>query len=168
MWTHLNAVPPPTPLWFSNLYVCTCIMQRTFFPSRRILFQVQTADSISAGSQWYLTVKVRSQQQLFVENIKVFCTNFFKQKNWVWIDLHVLRRWEHVVRILVGCQGWGGSFCQVQFQFRASQVELRLAILPLSVHPPTRTSIFEPLLDYLGSWNLVWKLYSTKLCQLAN
>ena len=28
---------------------------------------------------------------------------------------------------------------------------------PLS-HPPTRESIFEPLLDYLWSWNLVWRL----------
>ena len=42
-------------------------------------------------------------------------------------------------------------YCKAQFQFSASQVELRLAILSLSVHPPTRTSIFEPLLDYLGS-----------------
>ena len=35
-------------------------------------------------------------------------------------------------------------------------------------HQPTRTSIFESILDYLRSWNLVWKLYSTKLGQLAN
>ena len=35
-------------------------------------------------------------------------------------------------------------------------------------NPPTRASIFEPLLDYLGRSNLVWKLYSTKLDQLAN
>ena len=34
-------------------------------------------------------------------------------------------------------------------------------------HPP-RASIFEPLLDYIGSWNLVWKLYSTQLGQLGN
>ena len=61
--------------------------------------------------------------------------------------------------------------CQAQFQFSASQVELRLAILSLSVHPPThqptRASIFEPLLDYLGTWNFVWKFYLTKLGQLA-
>ena len=41
-------------------------------------------------------------------------------------------------------------------------------LLLLLTHPPTWASIFEPLLDYLGSWNLVWKLYSTKLGQLAN
>ena len=35
-------------------------------------------------------------------------------------------------------------------------------------HPPTRASIFEPLLDYLGSWNLAQKLYTTKVGQLAN
>ena len=29
------------------------------------------------------------------------------------------------------------QYCQAQFQFSASQVELRLAILSLSVHPPT-------------------------------
>ena len=34
-------------------------------------------------------------------------------------------------------------------------------------NPPTRASIFEQLLDYLGRSNLVWKLYSTKLDQLA-
>ena len=37
-------------------------------------------------------------------------------------------------------------------------------------HPPThptRASIFKPLLDFLGSRKLVWKLYCTKLGQLA-
>ena len=38
-----------------------------------------------------------------------------------------------------------------------------------STPPPTPgESSFEPLLDYLGSCNLVWRLYSTKLGQLAN
>ena len=57
-------------------------------------------------------------------------------------------------------------------KFSASQVELRLALLSLNSPPtpphPTRTSIFEPLLGYLGCWNQVWKLYSTNLGQLAN
>ena len=39
---------------------------------------------------------------------------------------------------------------------------------PPTHHPATRTSSFEPLLDYLWSWNLAGKLYSTKLGQLAN
>ena len=34
--------------------------------------------------------------------------------------------------------------------------------------PPTRTSISEQLIDYLGSWNLEWKLHSTKLGELDN
>ena len=51
-------------------------------------------------------------------------------------------------------------------KFSASQVELKLALLSLNSHP-TRVSIFEPLLDYPGSWYLVWKLYSTRLSQLA-
>ena len=63
-------------------------------------------------------------------------------------------------------------YCKAQFQFSASQVELRLALLSLSV-PPTHVpghwaSIFKPLLDYLGSGNLVWKLYSTEQGQLAS
>ena len=59
-------------------------------------------------------------------------------------------------------------------KFRASQVELRLALLSLNSQPthppthPTRTSIFEPLLGYLGCLNLLWKPYSTNLGQLAN
>ena len=38
---------------------------------------------------------------------------------------------------------------------------------PTHPHPPGKVEI-QPLLDYLGHWNLVWKLYSTKLGQLAN
>ena len=45
----------------------------------------------------------------------------------------------------------------------ASQTELWQALLSLFCHPPTRTSIFEPLQGYLGCWNLVRKLYSTEL-----
>ena len=68
--------------------------------------------------------------------------------------------------------------CQAQFKSSSSSVQLRtetgLIITVTPPHPthppthPTRTSIFEPLLDHLGGWNLVWKLYSTKLGQLAN
>ena len=39
-----------------------------------------------------------------------------------------------------------------------------------TTHPPInlpRARIFEPLLDYLGNWNLAWKRYSTTLGQLA-
>ena len=78
--------------------------------------------------------------------------------------------------------GWGPRMCAVErayllpssvpVKFSASQVELRLALLPLyshppPPHPPTWASIFEPLLDYLGSWNLELKCYSTKLGQLG-
>ena len=42
---------------------------------------------------------------------------------------------------------------------------LNLMCLNITVrpsHPPTRESIFDPLLDHLAGWNLVWKLNSTK------
>ena len=38
---------------------------------------------------------------------------------------------------------------------------------PTPTHPPGKVEM-QPLLDYLGHWNWVWKLYSTKLGQLAN
>ena len=67
------------------------------------------------------------------------------------------------------------SFCQVQFKFSTSSVqfELSLSLKPgyyhphPHPHPPGKVEI-QPLLDYLGHWNLVWNLYSTKLGQLAN
>ena len=46
-----------------------------------------------------------------------------------------------------------------------------IPVRPHQTHPPTnppRASIFKPLLDYIGSWNLEWKLYSTQLGQLGN
>ena len=60
-------------------------------------------------------------------------------------------------------------------KFTTSQIELRLALLSLYSHPahptlpthPTRASIFEPLLDHLRCWNLVWRLYLTKQGQIA-
>ena len=66
-------------------------------------------------------------------------------------------------------------YCQAQFKFSPNSVqfELRLTLIlvitPTHPHQPTPgESRFEPLLDYLGRWNLVWKLCSTKLGQLAN
>ena len=61
------------------------------------------------------------------------------------------------------------SSWQVQYQ---SNWELKLVLI-LVWHPPTpphpiRASIFEPFLDYIRGWNLIWKLYSTKQGQLAN
>ena len=46
-----------------------------------------------------------------------------------------------------------------------SQTEISLILVITLTHPPTtpRESIFEQLLANIGSWNLVWKLYSTKL-----
>ena len=66
------------------------------------------------------------------------------------------------------------SYCQAQFKFSTSSVqfELRLSLKSNYFYPhpptPTRDSRNETLLDYLGSWNLVYKLYSTKLGQLSN
>ena len=61
--------------------------------------------------------------------------------------------------------------CQAQFQL-ASSVEVQLrseSSLIISVRPhPTQASIFKALISHIWSWNLVWKLYSTKLSQLAN
>ena len=39
-------------------------------------------------------------------------------------------------------------------------------ILFISTHPWDSSN--EALLDYIERWNLVWKLYSTKLGKLAN
>ena len=52
-----------------------------------------------------------------------------------------------------------------------SSAELRFALILVITpthHPPTRESSFEPLLDCLGGCNLVWKLNSSKLGQLAH
>ena len=55
------------------------------------------------------------------------------------------------------------SFCQAQP--KPSPAGAEIALLPANrakcTCPPHQISIFESLLDYLGSWNLVWKLYST-------
>ena len=69
-------------------------------------------------------------------------------------------------------------YCQAQFRLASSvpvqlgtEISLNISVTPTPPHPPThptRASIFEPFLDYLGSWNLVWKLYWTKPGQLAN
>ena len=51
---------------------------------------------------------------------------------------------------------------------KPSSVELRLALIKVITLTPTHVkSRFEPLLDYLESLNLVWKLYLTKLGHLA-
>ena len=51
----------------------------------------------------------------------------------------------------------------------SSPVELSTAlILIISTHTHPRDSSNEALLDYLERWNLVWKLYSTKLGKLTN
>ena len=51
--------------------------------------------------------------------------------------------------------------CQAQFKFSTSSVqfELRLSLQPGYYHPtpPGKVEI-QQLLDYLGHWNLVWKL----------
>ena len=63
-------------------------------------------------------------------------------------------------------------FCQAQFQwasqakFSWTEISFNPGYYPHPTHP--RESRFEPLLDYLGNWNSVWKLNSTKLDQLAN
>ena len=54
----------------------------------------------------------------------------------------------------------------------SSPVELSTAlilIISTHTHPPThpRDSSNEALLDYLERWNLLWKLYSTKIGKLA-
>ena len=53
------------------------------------------------------------------------------------------------------------SSVQVPVQSSLTEVCLNITVRP--THTPTRESIFKPLLDYLGRWNLVLKLYSTKL-----
>ena len=56
----------------------------------------------------------------------------------------------------------------VPVQYQLSPIWTETCII-ITVRPtPPRASIFEPLLDYIGSWNLVWKLYSTQLGQLGN
>ena len=58
-----------------------------------------------------------------------------------------------------------------QFQLSPIWTETSSIITVSPAHPPLRTSIFGTLLDYLyylWSWNLVWKVYWTKLAQLAN
>ena len=54
-------------------------------------------------------------------------------------------------------------------KFSTSQFELRWTLLSLygPTHP-TWASLLEALLDYLGCWNLVWRLFSAKQGQLAN
>ena len=66
-------------------------------------------------------------------------------------------------------------YCQAQFQFSASasQVELRLAILSLSVHPPTHPPTHPGKYIWAtsrlpGKLNFVLKFYSTEQGQLAN
>ena len=50
------------------------------------------------------------------------------------------------------------KFCQAQFQLASSvpvqlgtEISLNISVTPAPPHPPTRASIFEPLLDYLES-----------------
>ena len=50
----------------------------------------------------------------------------------------------------------------------SSQVQCQSSWTATSYYPATRASIFEPFQDYLGSWYLVWKLYSTKHGQITN
>ena len=66
-----------------------------------------------------------------------------------------------------------GSIAQLSYSWlvKPSSVELRLALILVITPTTTPTpgeSRFEPLLDYLGSCNLAWKLNLTKLVQLAN
>ena len=55
-------------------------------------------------------------------------------------------------------------FCQAQFHFQSGRTEYSLN--PDYFYPHPRDSSNKVLLDYLGKWNLVWKLYSTKLGQI--
>ena len=61
--------------------------------------------------------------------------------------------------------------CQAQFQFASSvSVQLRTEIsliITVRPHHPNQTSILETPLGHIGSWNLVWRPYLTKLSQLA-
>ena len=75
------------------------------------------------------------------------------------------------------------SYWDQQFQSSQSPVQLELSTAliliistPTPTHPPTptnppthpRDSSNETLLDFLGRWNMVWKIYSSKLGKLGN
>ena len=65
------------------------------------------------------------------------------------------------------------DFAKLSSSSSSSPVELSTAlilIISTHPHPPThpRDSSNETLLGYLGRWNLVWKLYSTKVSKLGN
>ena len=60
---------------------------------------------------------------------------------------------------------------QCQWQSSLTETSSIITVSPPTnppTHPATWASIFEPLLDYLGSWNFVWKLHSTKQGQIGD
>ena len=133
---------------------------------------------------WILIVSQNSLKQILIKFIKIH-TNiglpiidwFTFQDEFVLIAEFLVQKYCNVFTMVnSGRKSWqnlSGNFCQAQFQSSPSpvQLELRLAlILVITPHPPPPTpggSRFEPFLDYLGCWTLVWKLYSTKIRQLA-
>ena len=60
------------------------------------------------------------------------------------------------------------NFCQAQPMPSPAGAEIALLPANKATRSTHRISIIEPLIDYLRRWNLEWKLYLTKISQLAN